>query len=316
MTEMKQKDTNLVRLGAAFFVLIVAVILGQLLGGVVVGMLAPDALDNPLVMWGLSLGPLYLLGLPLCLLILRKDAPVTPPKTSMKVSGFLLALMVCFGVMFAGNMIGNGLSTLIGQLKGAPVTNPLQEILTSSDVWMTMLPTVIVAPFGEEFIFRRLIIDRTRRYGELPAILLSAAMFAAFHMNLYQIFYAFLVGCVLGYVYIKTGRLRYSIAMHAIINFMGGVYPMLMLQGMMPFVSGGENMTYVQILVALLSALGVILLYLIYIGCLIATIVLACMHLKRLPLTAGEGGRYIWRSPFVILFFAVCVGMTVLTLLG
>ena len=316
MTDMKQKDTNLVRLGAAFFVLIVAVILGQLLGGVVVGILAPDALDNPLVMWGLSLGPLYLLGLPLCLLILRKDAPVTPPKTSMKVSGFLLALMVCFGVMFAGNMIGNGLSMLIGQLKGAPVTNPLQEILTSSDVWMTVLPTVIVAPFGEEFIFRRLIIDRTRRWGELPAILLSAAMFAAFHMNLYQIFYAFLVGCVLGYVYIKTGRLRYSIAMHAIINFMGGVYPMLMLQGMMPFVSGGENMTYVQILVALLSALGIILLYLIYIGCLIATIVLACMHLKRLPLTAGEGGRHIWRSPFVILFFAVCVGMTVLTLLG
>ncbi len=315
MTEMKQKDKNLIRLGAAFFVLIVAVILGQLLGGVVVGMFAPDAMDSPLVMWGLSLGPLYLIGLPLCLLILRKDAPETPPKTNMKISGFLLALMVCFGALFAGNLIGNGLSALIGQLKGTPVTNPLQEIMMSSDIWLTVLPTVIVAPFGEEFIFRRLIIDRTRRWGELPAILLSAAMFAAFHMNLYQIFYAFLIGCVLGYVYIKTGRLRYSIALHAIINFVGGVYPMILLQGMMPFVSGEESMTYVQILIGLLSVLGILLLYLIYIGCLIATIVLACLYLKRLSLAPGEGGRHIWRSPFVILFFAVCVGMTVLTLL-
>lgn len=311
MTNSKQKDTNLFRLGAAFFTLIAVVVLSQLLGGAILRSVAPTALDNPLVLWGFSLGPIYLIGLPLCLLILRKDSPVTPPKTKIKFSGFLLALVISFGALFAGNMIGNALSMIISHLKGEPISNPIQDILMSSDVWVTVLPTVIVAPLGEEFIFRRLVIDRTRRYGELPAILLSSAMFAAFHMNLYQIFYAFLIGCVLGYVYVKTGRLRYSVALHAIINFMGGVYPMVMLQGIMPFTTGVESLSPVQIVIGLLCVIGVLFLYVIYIGCLIATIVLACLYLRRISLAPGENGQQIWRSPMLILFFAICMGMTV-----
>lgn len=311
MTDNKQKDTNLFRLGAAFFALAVAMILGQFLGGIIVGLMDPSMIENPLVQWGFSLGPIYLIGLPICLLILRKSTPVPPEKTKMRVSGFLLSLVVSFGAMFAGNLIGNGIMMIISGLKGETVSNPIQDILISSDLWISLLPTVILAPIGEEFIFRRLIIDRTRRYGELPAILLSGTMFAAFHMNLYQVFYTFLIGCVLGYVYVKTGRLRYCVALHAIVNFMGGIYPMIMLQGMQPFLSDIESLSTVQILLGALSVIGILLLYVVYIGCLIAAIVLACLHLRRISLLPGEGGQQIWHSPFLILFFAVCIAMTV-----
>ena len=42
-------------------------------------------------------------------------------------------------------------------------------------------------------------------------------------MNLFQFFYAFLLGLMFGYVYTRTSKLRYSTAMHMIINFNGGV---------------------------------------------------------------------------------------------
>ena len=54
-------------------------------------------------------------------------------------------------------------------------------------------------------------------------IVFSALMFGLFHMNLYQFFYAFLLGLVFGYVYLRTRRLRYTVFMHMSINAIGGV---------------------------------------------------------------------------------------------
>ena len=48
-------------------------------------------------------------------------------------------------------------------------------------------------------------------------------MFALFHLNLFQFFYAFGLGLMFGYVYMRTSQLRYSIVMHMIINFNGSV---------------------------------------------------------------------------------------------
>ena len=60
-------------------------------------------------------------------------------------------------------------------------------------------------------------------YGEGLAVVTSALMFGLFHGNLSQLFYAFALGLVFGYVYLKTGRLRYSIGLHMLINFLGSV---------------------------------------------------------------------------------------------
>ena len=69
---------------------------------------------------------------------------------------------------------------------------------------------------------------------------------------------------------------------------------------------GTESVSATQIAVILIAAVVLLLQYVLLIGCLIATIVLACCHLHRIPLAQGEGGRHLWRSPFLILFFAVC----------
>ena len=76
---------------------------------------------------------------------------------------------------------------------------------------------------GEEFLFRKLLIDRTRRYGDLPSILLSGILFGLFHRNLFQLFYATAVGMVLAYVYTRTGKYWWCVAMHAAMNLVGTV---------------------------------------------------------------------------------------------
>ena len=82
---------------------------------------------------------------------------------------------------------------------------------------------MILGPLFEEWIFRKELISRTRKYGEKTAIVFSALFFGLVHMNLFQFFYAFALGLVFGYVYVRTSKLRYSVVMHMFVNFMGGV---------------------------------------------------------------------------------------------
>ena len=87
---------------------------------------------------------------------------------------------------------------------------------------------VIIGPIVEEFIFRKLLMDKLGIYGDRVAIFVSAISFGLFHGNLYQFFYAALLGFVLAYLYSKTANVWYPIALHMLINFFGSVIPMLL----------------------------------------------------------------------------------------
>ena len=54
--------------------------------------------------------------------------------------------------------------------------------------------------------------------------MLSAAIFGLAHGNLFQLFYSFLIGLLLGLIYVKTGKLIYSTVYHIIINLLGTVF--------------------------------------------------------------------------------------------
>lgn len=75
----------------------------------------------------------------------------------------------------------------------------------------------------EELFFRKALISHMKPYGEKTAVILSALMFGLFHGNFSQVFYAFFLGLLFGYVFVKTEKLRYSLMLHMIINFLGSV---------------------------------------------------------------------------------------------
>jgi membrane protease YdiL (CAAX protease family) len=126
---------------------------------------------------------------------------------------FLIALPLCVGAVVGMHwLFPNG------------PTHPFLVVLPSAGVGLMSLvvaASVIVAPVAEEIFFRGLLQSMFRRYlgGPWPAILISAAMFAAAHASLYRDWPAlFVLAVALGYNYERTGRLTSCMIAHAIFN--------------------------------------------------------------------------------------------------
>ena len=221
-----KRDFN--RLGLSLLAMALIPLLVQLVLAFVIALLTPSGVLTERTSIGTLLGllPLYAVAYPAGLLILRTvpAAPYTPAK--LRAKDYWTLFLICLPLLFGGSLIGNALSAL---LSGGRSTNPVDSLLSELG-WIEVLTTVVLAPLFEEFIFRKQLIDRSARYGEGAAIVFSALMFGLFHMNLYQFFYAFLLGLVFGYVYLRTRRLRYTVFMHMSINAIGGVLPMLLLR--------------------------------------------------------------------------------------
>ena len=120
-------------------------------------------------------------------------------------------------------MVGLIITTILGNTITNEIVNPIEELIQNSSIYINLIIISIIAPIFEELFFRKLLIDRTIKYGATLSILLSAFIFALFHGNLNQFFYAFLLGAFFAYVYTKTGNIIYTILLHAFVNFYGSV---------------------------------------------------------------------------------------------
>ena len=91
-----------------------------------------------------------------------------------------------------------------------------QTLLQNDSVWLSFLMVSIFAPFFEEILCRGIVLRGLLGSGMKPvwAILISAVFFAVIHFNPWQAVPAFLLGCLFGYVYYKTGSLKLTMLMH------------------------------------------------------------------------------------------------------
>lgn len=100
--------------------------------------------------------------------------------------------------------------------------SPWEEALFSRMADGSVAATVavcIVAPLCEEMLFRGIVLRGfLRRYSRWQAILLSALLFGAAHMNIYQFVVGFVMGTVLAWLYERTRSLIPCIALHATYN--------------------------------------------------------------------------------------------------
>jgi membrane protease YdiL (CAAX protease family) len=79
--------------------------------------------------------------------------------------------------------------------------------------------TVILAPIFEELIFRGILLGNIRRrWGSLRAVFLSALIFGAIHLIPQQVVNAFLVGIIIGGIYVMTDSILAVITLHALNN--------------------------------------------------------------------------------------------------
>ena len=302
---------------AAIAFIFLATVLLQLLLGVIIGILAPSLADQAWFSLVFSSIPMYTVAMPLSLLLYRLIPQTSTVERQNKKLGFLAFLgmiALCFALTFVGSIVSNIVTSLIGALTGEIPEYDLQEITVNSPLWANLLFIGILAPIMEEIFYRKLIIDRLLPFGDLPAVLLSGIAFGLLHGNFYQFFYAAAIGILFGYLYIYTGKLRYTVLLHMIVNLIGGVYAPAMLKMMdLEALESGSFEGILQNLIPLAMMLG----YYAFLGaCLVGTpiaLVLLWKHIKfrkaEAPLTKKEWCRVLLINPGIWFFAAVTVLM-------
>lgn len=77
----------------------------------------------------------------------------------------------------------------------------------------------VITPIAEEVLFRGVVYNYLRRFWNVKlGILISALVFGAYHMNVVQGVYAFLMGCLLAYAYEYFGSFKIPVLMHIAAN--------------------------------------------------------------------------------------------------
>lgn len=148
----------------------------------------------------------------------------------MGVGRFLGWFVICMGGVYFGNLIGQFLMTVVSVVTGEPMVNQVEEMILDMSLWAVILSAVIMAPIMEELVFRKFVLDRLAGYGPAVSMFVSALVFGLAHGNFYQFFYAFLLGLIFAYIYLRTGKVRYSMLLHMMINFCGSVIPILLMR--------------------------------------------------------------------------------------
>lgn len=170
----------------------------------------------------------YGVGLPVYALVLHKLPNYRYEGTSLRAINFFGCLALLSACSYAGSIVGNAVNGFLGLLLDKDMTDPVDELIMKSPIWLLFIVVVVIGPIVEELIFRRFIIDKVRPYGEILAVVFSGIVFGAFHGNFSQFFYATLIGLVLGYVYLRTMKLKYTALLHILFNFIFGFIPAIM----------------------------------------------------------------------------------------
>ena len=141
-----------------------------------------------------------------------------------KCGGLLLALLAVIATeatSFMTDIVNSRMPAMPQWLEDA------LESLTHGDVWINALCVCVLAPVCEEWlcrgeVLRGLLNCRKAEGGKgihpSVAIIVSALFFALIHANPWQAIPAFVLGCLFGYVYYRTGSLKLTMLMHCANN--------------------------------------------------------------------------------------------------
>lgn len=128
--------------------------------------------------------------------------------------GALCALLVILGTLALG-LASDPLANLLPKMP-AWLEEALKSLTSGENLILNFLLVSMFAPFFEEWLCRGMILRGLLGNKVKPvwAIIISAAFFAFIHLNPWQALPAFLLGCLFGYVYYKTGSLQLTMLMH------------------------------------------------------------------------------------------------------
>ena len=233
---LTQEDTKSYysRIGYFYFFLAALSYAISMLIAQIINLCAPEPLlKNEIIVsllnYAISFVGIYCIATPIAMFAIKPLPKVTPIKEKMKFGHLFSALCISFTFTQVGNSFSSVLISLAERITGRTLVNPVADTLSTGSFILNAIFAGILFPILEELLFRRLLCNRLLPLGEKKAIFISAAIFGFIHGNLFQFAYAFLFGLVLGYVYVKTGKIIYTIIFHCIMNLVHGVFAQLVI---------------------------------------------------------------------------------------
>ena len=178
---------------------------------------------------------IHILGFALAALLFHFKPKVKFPSKKLGFWNFVIYFLATLGVGVPLAMAGNIINIIIALLSGGDLSaaNASLNIATMGvdtllGKILMIIAVVITAPIVEEHVFRKFLIDSIGKWGAVVSAITSGLLFGLFHGNLSQFFFATFIGFIFAHVYIRTGRIRYSIFMHMLVNGINAVIMLTM----------------------------------------------------------------------------------------
>ncbi len=297
--ELKIKEENkkvFNRIGLAMLVSMILVNVIQIIFFNIIGKVNQDLLSASWINYIALAISYYLIGFPVFYFMI-KGLPEGEKREDKKLGVWEIVkfCFISYSLMYIFNFLTNIFIILISIFKGSEVVNPLQNIIEGSSLILTLIFVGILSPIIEEMMFRGIMLNKLRRYGDKVAIITTALLFGLFHANFSQFFYATVLGLIFAYVTLKTGTIKYSIILHIFVNMMGSfIIPLI--------IGDGSNLVAygcVLFLVLLISIVGLVL--------LIKDRKNISLLDGEVKLEKGTAFKTIWINLGMVLFTVICL---------
>ena len=214
---------NVISIGAVFGIVILSVISAFTVGGIIMGISVspPEQTDKLFIYISFFLGQGIILVPPLYYLNV-KQRPILESLRIKTVSLTTIRYSLIFSVGVL--IIFDTLDRIIHQIIPVPdyIIN-LGDIMQPDSTlgyFFLFLAVVIVAPIGEEIVFRGFLQKFLENYWKdiTRAVLVTSLFFAMIHFNPFWTIQIYLLGVILGFLAWKTKSVVPSIILHSVNN--------------------------------------------------------------------------------------------------
>lgn len=256
------------------------------------------------------------------LLITKADLKSKLKTPGLSGKGFLSATAMTFSVAtvvaFVNVILIFALMAAMGKLSDFSVEKTTSASIApkGNPLWLDVLIYIyicLLGPILEELIFRGVLLEGLRKYGNLFGIIMSAVLFGLMHQNIAQCLPAIAIGLVWGFIAIKSDSLIPSIFLHILNNTMSAVLLAVM---------QSVNLSDLQNITALMNASVALiitsaLISIFRLVCIIGSIIIIVRYSSsahgKLVETNGYTNSRTWKYFFTSLPWLVVIGYLLVT---
>lgn len=139
---------------------------------------------------------------------------------NVKTSIVFMSVIACSYRIFF-DLANTYIMPLVEIFKNNIVMNPFSNSIQGHSFIFNVITLLIVTPIMEEYIFRKLLLNKLKRFGWIFSMCSSGLLFGLMHGNINQFIYTVPLGMILGYAALYTGGIKLPIILHSFNNFIG-----------------------------------------------------------------------------------------------